>query len=193
MSRIANKTPKVLVHRIVSSHNQKRRWSPPERGRFSPKGGAEPAVQGENIFVIGTTTVVFDGYPEDLPEKSTKRVERLRCAKRRTAPDVIFNEFMTVTMSQEFLSNDSNKGMLIAILCVKLESKGFLVKQDTKAKDHLIVVSAIVAAEEHICVVLVGEKISSSSYSINITICKYFFLETRERKLTEQHVLCQQF
>ncbi|GBM49243.1 hypothetical protein AVEN_70993-1 [Araneus ventricosus] len=46
----------------------------------------------------GATTVVFDGYPEDLPEKSIKTAERLRRAKRHAESDVVFNELMTVTI-----------------------------------------------------------------------------------------------
>ncbi|GBO41589.1 hypothetical protein AVEN_120060-1 [Araneus ventricosus] len=50
--------------------------------------------------------------------------------------------------------------MLIAVLSVKLESKGFAVKQATGDADHLIGASAIVASEEHKCAVLVREDIN---------------------------------
>ncbi|GBM90433.1 hypothetical protein AVEN_124682-1 [Araneus ventricosus] len=63
-------------------------------------------------------------------------------------------------MPQEhFLSNDCNKERFIAMLSVKLESEGFLVKQVTEDPDHLIVTSVIVAAEEHKCAILVGDDI----------------------------------
>ncbi|GBL85162.1 hypothetical protein AVEN_221368-1 [Araneus ventricosus] len=113
----------------------------------------------------------------------------------RTAPDVVFSELMIVTMPQEqFLSNGCNKGRFIAMLSVKLENEGFLIEQATENVNHLIVTSRIVADEEHKCAVL-GEDIDLlviltvlASPSANI-----FSLENRERKLTKQSVLCQQF
>ncbi|GBL88223.1 hypothetical protein AVEN_117805-1 [Araneus ventricosus] len=104
----------------------------------------------------GATTVIFDGYPEGLPEKSINSAERLRRANRQTAPEVVFSYLMTVTMPRaQFLFNDCNKGRLIAIFSVKLEGDGFLVKKPTKDADHMIVTNAIVAAEEHTYAVLV--------------------------------------
>ncbi|GBM70175.1 hypothetical protein AVEN_11760-1 [Araneus ventricosus] len=81
-------------------------------------------------FNQGATSVVLYGYPKDLPEKSAKTTERFRRDKRHTAPDMVFRR-------------------LIAMLSVKLESEGFLVKQVTEDADHLVVTSAVVAAEEH--------------------------------------------
>ncbi|GBN38609.1 hypothetical protein AVEN_39521-1 [Araneus ventricosus] len=49
---------------------------------------------------------------------------------------LIFSELITVTMPQEqFLSNDWNKEMYTAMLSVKLESEGFLVKQAKKGAE----------------------------------------------------------
>lgn len=112
----------------------------------------------KKYYFQGITYVVFDGYPEDLQVKSTKSAERLRRAKRCTAPEVLFTESMTATMSQEnFLSNSRNKGRLITMLKEKLESEGIFVKQAKEDADHLIVTTAIEAEQEHDCVVLVGE------------------------------------
>ncbi|GBM87949.1 hypothetical protein AVEN_195186-1 [Araneus ventricosus] len=87
-------------------------------------------------------------------------IERPRRGKGHTAQDVVSSELMTVTMPQKkFLCNNFNKGMLIALLSVKLESEGFLVKQATEDAAHLIVTIAIVAAEEHKCAVLLEEDI----------------------------------
>lgn len=58
-------------------------------------------------------TIVFDGYPNHLT-KSTKSAERYRRARRYEAANVLFDEKMCATMSQErFLSNDANKQRLI--------------------------------------------------------------------------------
>ncbi|GBL90439.1 hypothetical protein AVEN_178864-1 [Araneus ventricosus] len=86
---------------------------------------------------------------------------------RHTKPNVVFSELMTLAMPQEqFLSNDCNKGRLIAMLSVKLKSEGFSVTHATEDADNLIVNSAtVVGSEEHKCAALVGEYIDLSSYS----------------------------
>jgi hypothetical protein len=104
------------------------------------------------------TTVVFDGYPEDLSMKSTKSAERLQRAKRHTAPQIIFSEWMTATKTQEqFLSNDSNKGRLITMLTEKFQSEGISVRQAKEDADHLIVTTVIESLQDYESVVLVGE------------------------------------
>ncbi|GBM51750.1 hypothetical protein AVEN_175316-1 [Araneus ventricosus] len=83
-----------------------------------------------------STTVVFDGYPKDLPEKSIKTAERLDTEYLDTGhPDTVyldevFGDLMTVTLTQEqFLSNYCNKGKLRAMLSFKLESEGFFLQK----------------------------------------------------------------
>ncbi|GBN16548.1 hypothetical protein AVEN_227750-1 [Araneus ventricosus] len=61
---------------------------------------------------------------------------------------------------EQFLSNYCNEERLIAMLGVKLKSEGFSVQQATEDADHLIVITAIAAAEEQKCAVLVEEDIS---------------------------------
>lgn len=61
-------------------------------------------------------TIVFDGYPDDATI-STKSAERYRRAIRHGAANVLFDETMCVTMSQEqFLPNDANNKRLIFFL-----------------------------------------------------------------------------
>ncbi|GBM60666.1 hypothetical protein AVEN_112284-1 [Araneus ventricosus] len=76
---------------------------------------------------------------------------------------------------EQFLSNDCNKGIHMAMLIVKLESEDFLIKQAMEDADHLIVISTIVAAEELKCVVLVREDIDLLIILAALNICKYFF------------------
>ncbi|GBO32204.1 hypothetical protein AVEN_170030-1 [Araneus ventricosus] len=94
---------------------------------------------------------------------------------------------------EQFLSNDCNEGRLTFMSIFKLESEGFLVEQTTENADHLIATSTIVAADEHKYVVLVGEDIDYTSSYLQHHHLQIFFLEEKERKLTEQPVLCQQF
>lgn len=104
-------------------------------------------------------TIVFNGYPNHLT-KSTKSAERYRRARRYEAANVLFDETMCVTMSQEqFLSNDANKQRLIFILQEKLENENFIVKQAVEDADTLIVRSAIELSNNTECVFMVGEDI----------------------------------
>ncbi|GBO19445.1 hypothetical protein AVEN_204177-1 [Araneus ventricosus] len=77
-------------------------------------------------------------------------------------------------------------------LSVKFESEDFLVKEDA---DHLIVTTAIAAAEEQKCAALVGKDVDLLIILTELTSpsATIFFLETKKKKLTSQPVLCQQF
>ncbi|GBL96752.1 hypothetical protein AVEN_111881-1 [Araneus ventricosus] len=100
---------------------------------------------------MGTQTIYQEKAPRQLNDLH---------AKRHTASDAVFSELITVTMPQvQFLSNICNKVRLISMLSAKLESESFLVKQAMEDAEHLIVTSAIAAAEEHKYAVLVGEDI----------------------------------
>ncbi|GBN27704.1 hypothetical protein AVEN_265324-1 [Araneus ventricosus] len=76
---------------------------------------------------------------------------------------------------------------------VELESERFLIKQATEYAYHLIVTSAIAAAEEHKDSELVGEDMDITPTALESPSTNAFILVTRERKLTDQPVLCQQF
>ncbi|GBN26101.1 hypothetical protein AVEN_250825-1 [Araneus ventricosus] len=81
---------------------------------------------------------------------------------------------------------------------VKLERERFSAKQSTENVYHFIVNSAIAAAEEHKDAVLMREDIDlliifTASSSFTAPSTNSCFLETRERKLTDQPLLCQQF
>ena len=67
------------------------------------------------------------------------------CATR----EIIFDENITPTRSQsKFLSNERNKGGLIAMLITKLTSQGYSVKQAHEDADTLIVNTAIEEASK---------------------------------------------
>ncbi|XP_071574804.1 uncharacterized protein [Temnothorax nylanderi] len=104
--------------------------------------------------------IVFDGYSEDIAKKSTKTSERLRRSKKPTSADILFEESMSVTMSQEkFLSNEKNKARLITMLKKKFQNAGHSVKQHEEDADTLIVSTALEMASDYESVVIVGEDI----------------------------------
>ena len=103
--------------------------------------------------------VVFDGYPENLAEKSTKCAERARRTITCTR-EVVFDETMPAISSQsKFLSNERNKSRLIAMLITKLTNEGFTVKQAIEDADTLIVTTAIEESAKAKSVPIVGEDV----------------------------------
>ena len=103
--------------------------------------------------------IVFDGYPENVAEKSTKCAERARRLSFSTA-DIMFDESMPATTSQsKFLSNEKNKSRLIKMLITKLVKEGFVVKQAPEDADMLIVNTAINVSSENESVTIVGEDV----------------------------------
>lgn len=77
-----------LLHRVV--------WYQQETYNILSK-----YVQYVQKYYKANSVVVFDGYPNDANNKSTKSAERLRRSQRDVAASVMFDETMTATMSQE--------------------------------------------------------------------------------------------
>ncbi|GBL77671.1 hypothetical protein AVEN_152898-1 [Araneus ventricosus] len=122
-------------------------------------------------------TVVFYDYPENA-SKSTKSVERIRRTKKHISGNVMLDESISATMSQEiFLSNYKNKQRLVNMLYVKFQ-KGFVVRQAEVDADYLIIKSALEIEKGSQCVVVVGEDIdllvikAASTNSENIFFLK---------------------
>lgn len=104
--------------------------------------------------------VIFDGYPDEARLQSTKSAERLRRSNIHVSASVLFNESMIATMPQEkFLSNEKNKDRLISMLCEKLQTAGFIIKQAVEDADTLIINTAIDALKDYDSVVIVGEDV----------------------------------
>ena len=105
-------------------------------------------------------SMIFDGYPDEPTEKSTKSAERLRRRNKYVAANVEFDETMFLTNSKEkFLSNEGNKKRFIAMLIQKLSDENIPVEQATEDADTTIVSKAIVGACHSDCVIVVGEDI----------------------------------
>ncbi len=103
--------------------------------------------------------VIFDGYTENLADKSTKCAERARRMICSTT-DTMFDETMPVTTSQtRFLSNERNKSRLITMLTTRLINEGYTVKQATEDADRLIVATAIEESTMAESVTIVGEDV----------------------------------
>ena len=106
------------------------------------------------------TIIVFDGYPAAEMVNSTKTAERLRRSRVHKSLEIVFDESMKVPSSQErFLSNESNKDRLIAMLKTKFEEAHFQVKQATEDADTLIVTTALEMSSLYNSVYIVGEDI----------------------------------
>ncbi|CAG9761611.1 unnamed protein product [Ceutorhynchus assimilis] len=83
--------------------------------------------------------IVFDGYPDDPGEKSTKSAERLRRNKFMAA-NVKFDESMLLTISKDkFLSNEGNKKRMISMLIKKFSEENISVEQAAEDADITIV------------------------------------------------------
>nr|XP_018912069.1 PREDICTED: uncharacterized protein LOC109040547 [Bemisia tabaci] len=105
--------------------------------------------------------VIFDGYPENAIERNTKHVERMQRERKKMSLDILFNESMVPTVSQEkFLANSKNKNRLIRMMKNHLEAEGIQVLQAVEDADTLIVNKAIEKAlvTENL-VFIVGEDI----------------------------------
>ncbi|CAG9772311.1 unnamed protein product [Ceutorhynchus assimilis] len=103
--------------------------------------------------------IVFDGYPDDPGEKSTKSAERLRRNKFMAA-NVKFDESMLLTISKDkFLSNEGNKKRMISMLIKKFSEENISVEQAAEDADITIVRRAMENATHSECVVVVGEDI----------------------------------
>lgn len=91
------------------------------------------------------STVVFDGYESGV---STKVAEQERRAQKGTSRDIIFEESMPTTTSQEsFLANSKNKKRFIQLLREKLLIAGIRVRQAEADADRLIVSTALAVSE----------------------------------------------
>lgn len=110
-------------------------------------------------------TVVFDGYADCT--KNIKAAEQRRRATTTSSPsDVIFDEFITVTTSQQkFLANIHNKSRFISMLKEKFTSENIFVKQADNDADVLIVETAI-------------EKFNSTNPSILVDLLVLFTART---------------
>ena len=101
---------------------------------------------------------IFDGYPENLADKSTKCAERARrmiCSTR----DTMFDETMPATSQTRFLSNERDKCQLITMITTRLINEGYTVKQDTEDADRLIFDTAIEESTMAESVTIVGEDV----------------------------------
>ncbi|CAH0381337.1 unnamed protein product [Bemisia tabaci] len=103
--------------------------------------------------------VVFDGYPSDADERSTKYMERLRRKKRLGSVDILFDESMIPSVSQEtFLSNDKNKDRLIKILMSYFHRDNMRAMQAEEDADTLIITTAIQHTPTYETVIVVGDR-----------------------------------
>lgn len=109
---------------------------------------------GKNI------SVVFDGYPEEGANKSTKTAERARRYAASTCSDIVFEESTQIKVPQEkFLSNPKNKQRLIVFICTGLGLQGIETKQAPEDADCLIVRTALEKSEDYQHVIIVGEDV----------------------------------
>ncbi|GBM48045.1 hypothetical protein AVEN_34372-1 [Araneus ventricosus] len=117
----------------------------------------------EGILGIKRIEGIFDGYPENETIGGTKYAERAKRTLKQMSNEVMFDEMMVPTVSQEkFLVSLKNKYILISILMNKFSLNMACKKADEDA-DCLIVNSALALAPAHPSVVVIGEDIFSSS------------------------------
>lgn len=64
--------------------------------------------------------VVFDNYPEDVADRSTKNVKRIRRKQKCLDPEMEVREDLLAITQVKFLSNDKNKSNLISLLRRKM-------------------------------------------------------------------------
>ncbi|XP_057656427.1 uncharacterized protein LOC130893976 [Diorhabda carinulata] len=104
-----------------------------------------------------SAVVVFDGYPQE----GTKYAERERRSRQQMSVDVMFDKTMIPTMPQEkFLGNMKNKIRLISMLKDNFAEAGIHTKQAQEDADTVIVTTAMDLAQQHNCVVIVGEDVN---------------------------------
>lgn len=107
-----------------------------------------------------SVTVVFDGYPENVTDQSTKFTERSRREKKNSSVNIIFDADMTPPIAQEkFLGNSKNKNRLIGMLTRHFVSENIQVFQAKEDADTLIVRKAIEAAPNFASSIIVGEDV----------------------------------
>ncbi|KYN12193.1 hypothetical protein ALC57_15644 [Trachymyrmex cornetzi] len=136
-----------LLHRVVWNHME------------SFASICNNYIEFVRIYYKSNAVIVFDGYPEDA-NKSTKCAERLRRSRKHSSADVLFNDSIIPTISQEkFLANDRNKKRLIEMLTTKFLNAGFEVEQAEEDADRLIVITAISKLSEFDSVIIIGEDI----------------------------------
>ncbi|GBM08154.1 hypothetical protein AVEN_214483-2-1, partial [Araneus ventricosus] len=91
-----------------------------------------------------TALVIFDGYPENETIGGTKCAERAITPRKQMSCEVMFDETMIPTVSQEkFLTNAKNKDQVISILMNKFSSLNMACKKADEDADCLIVNSAL--------------------------------------------------
>lgn len=104
--------------------------------------------------------VVFDGYPDLVEMKSTKRMERARRARVATSAEVMFSESMYSQVPQEkFLGNEKNKSRFISLLRAAFEQSHMTTIQAEEDADVLIVTTANSLSSKYDAVIIVGEDI----------------------------------
>ncbi|CAG9769699.1 unnamed protein product [Ceutorhynchus assimilis] len=132
--------------------------------------------------------IVFDGYPDDPGEKSTKSAERLRRNKFMAA-NVKFDESLLLTISKDkFLSNEGNKKRMISMLIKKFSEENISVEQAAEDADITIVRRAMENATHSECVVVVGEDID-----LLVTTVKekgiLTFMDSSKKRKDGKHIL----
>lgn len=133
--------------------------------------------------------IVFDGYTSDIMNKNTESAERLRRAEKLTSPDILFESFVTATVSQDkFLLNERNNSRLIEMLKMKFLSSGLRVKQHDEDADVLIVHTALEISKEYEFVIIVrgDTDLLVRNYRQRR---KYIFHEAWQRKVKNTIVL----
>ncbi|GBO28443.1 hypothetical protein AVEN_103963-1 [Araneus ventricosus] len=135
-----------------------------------------------------TALVIFDGYPENETIGGTKCAERARRTRKQMSSEVMFDETMIPTVSQEkFLANPKNKDRLISILMNKFSSLNMTCKKADEDADCLIVNSALALALTHLSVVIIGEDIDL--FVILIGICTFdnvYFVKPGKGRIAEK-------
>lgn len=90
------------------------------------------------------TTIIFDGYTEEL---TTKGEEQRRRYSKTMAPYIKVEENIQISTSQDtFLKNPRNKQSFIEHLVTKFRAEGFSVKQAKDDADTLIINTSIEVA-----------------------------------------------
>ncbi|GBO42929.1 hypothetical protein AVEN_218178-1 [Araneus ventricosus] len=135
-----------------------------------------------------TVLVIFDGFPENETIGGTKYAERARRPRKPMSSEVMFDETMIPTVSQEnFLANPKNKDRLISILMNKFSSLNMTYKKAEEDADCLIVNSALALDPTHLSGVVIDEDINLFVILIGIyTFGNVYFLKLGKRKTAEK-------
>ncbi|GBM77634.1 hypothetical protein AVEN_34459-1 [Araneus ventricosus] len=131
--------------------------------------------------------IVFDGYPEDVANRSTKYVERSRLSRKTASVDILFGETMIPTVSQnKFLGNDANKERLIRMLKTKFKAENFMVKQATEVADTLIINTAMSVSSAFDSVIVVGEDVDLILLTALSTRSNIYILKPGKGQISQQ-------